>query len=75
MKQMEIILIVVAVLLGVVAVELAVAISSYNTNAKLEIASNREVLDSNTKLENIMSEVAADLSAVVDKFCGGRKSR
>jgi len=75
MKSPDIILVIIAVLLVLVAVELAVIINAGNVNARLTASSNQELAASNSKLETVMADVGEQLEIVVNKFCGGRKKK
>ncbi|MBU4377108.1 MAG: hypothetical protein KKD29_06515 [Candidatus Omnitrophica bacterium] len=74
-KYPDILLIVIAVLLVLIAAELAVVINAGNANAKLAVSSNQELAASNAKLEAVMADVGEELKIVVNKFCGGRKRK
>ncbi len=75
MKSPDILLVIIAVLLVLIAAELAVIINAGNTNAKLTALSNQELAASNNKLETVMVDVGEQLEIVVNKFCGGRKKK
>ncbi|MDD5681146.1 MAG: hypothetical protein PHI59_07885 [Candidatus Omnitrophica bacterium] len=75
MKISEIILIIITVLLIITVVELGGIITSSKANANLAAASNRELADSNNKLEKVLVGVGENLDIVVDKFCGDRKKK
>jgi hypothetical protein len=75
MKISEVILIIIAILLVVIAAELGAVIASSRSDASMIADSNRELSASNSRLETIMAGVGENLEIVVNKFCGDRKKK
>ena len=75
MKYPDVLLVIIAVLLVLIASELAIIINTGSTNANLTASSNQELAASNNKLETVMADVGEQLEIVVNKFCGGRKKK
>ena len=75
MKYPDVFLVIIAVLLVLIASELAIIINTGSTNANLTASSNQELAASNNKLETVMADVGEQLEIVVNKFCGGRKKK
>lgn len=75
MKYADMIPVIIAAILILIAGELAVMIHAGNANIKLAVSSNQELAASNSRLETVMADVGENLEIVVNKFCGGKKKK